>query len=169
MQQCSRQKKEKQEKCWYTAIAWSRYNMEAVSSCGEIRQSKCSKVLSSFSRTSFVSFNSLFFFFCFFFFAVPFSFSVWGFTPHTERSKGVSYRDTIVCAVSKGDLLKELWCAVISPTSVMTARADACDQGGWRGAGLTTCSGFIDVWPDMKDCGGRGEGIKTGRRTFRLF
>lgn len=69
--------------------------------------------------------------------------------PHTntQRGKGLSYRDTIVCAVSKGDLLKELWCAVISPTSVRTAHADACDRGrgGWdRGrAVLTTCSGFM--------------------------
>lgn len=30
------------------------------------------------------------------------------------------YKDTIVGAVSKGDLSKELWCAAISPTSVRT-------------------------------------------------
>lgn len=35
-----------------------------------------------------------------------------------------------MCAVSKGDLLKELWCAVISPTSVRTARAGAYGGGG---------------------------------------
>lgn len=50
---------------------------------------------------------------------------------------GDSYKDTIVGAVSKEDLSKELWCAVISPTSVGTARADACDwpRVGWFAGG----------------------------------
>lgn len=63
---------------------------------------------------------------------------------HTDV-RGVSYRDTIVCAVSKGDLFGGLWCAVISPTSVNSTHAGAYNQGGWE-AGLTTCSSFLGLF-----------------------
>lgn len=56
---------------------------------------------------------------------------------------GGSYKDTIVGAVSKGDLSKELWCAVISPTSVRTARADACD---WLRVGWFAGGGRVEGW-----------------------
>lgn len=92
-------------------------------------------------KTSFVSFVFLFFFI--FWYAV-FFLCLSSFSPHTETGKVVSYRDIIVCAVSKGDLLKELWCAVISPTSVRSARAGACNWVGVGGAGLPVCSDFID-------------------------
>lgn len=44
-----------------------------------------------------------------------------------------SYRDIIVCAVSKGDLSKEIICAVVSPTSVRDACADVWVSGGAGG------------------------------------
>lgn len=100
----------------------------------------------SLSRMSFVSFN-VFFQHCFLL--------VFQTHTHTHRCKGVSYRDTIVCAVSKGDLLKELWCAVISPTSVNSTHAGACDQGGWE-AGLQFRRPLY-----VTDCTSKGIGITT--------
>lgn len=47
--------------------------------------------------------------------------------------RGFSYRDIIVCAVSKGDLSKEIICAVVSPTWVRDARADVWMSGGAGG------------------------------------
>lgn len=101
------------------------------------RWGKANPVFSSFNQNIFPLIWKFF---------VPFSFFCLRLSPpqhthiYTDRGKGVSYRDTIVCAASKGDLLKELWCAAISPTSVRTTCAGACnpggEQGGWGVGGL---------------------------------
>lgn len=141
--------------------------MAAVSSCGGRRKGKWNKdfTLPPDQTLSHLAAVSLLFFFIFALSFFLFRSRLNPFTQththsHTQIKReretvgaGGSYKDTIVGAVSKGDLSKELWCAVISPTSVGTARADACDwlRVGWFTGGegveggLAASLDFIEV------------------------